>query len=475
MIGQRLRMDRMACLAIVAFAAFFGSSRAEEPAGLADSTHVAGEAHGAAPADSTGSEPPTALKPPPAEVDPLQQYLKGLSDSTNSYFDDEALRSLSISDAEVDSLLRVYEETGDAFRTRPTSWQMRFGLQGVRYNRVEGFNVSPKMTLVPPTERPASLEGRVGYAWSAKEWTGGVEAKAELTRRSGRPTIHASWERDIFSYGSGLIGGNTLTALMLGKDYGDYFRGEGWAAGVQFTPGPMRFDATYRQEEQESIANAADFTVFEGDDAFRPNVAVDDGRAHFVEFTAGYALRSQAPFSGQVTGRVAGYGLGGQFDYTSLHGELAARQRVFWGDLVTARISGGTVERGAPWQALHLLGGFETLRGYEINEFPARTFGHLRLDDEFGTDVFAWIPYVRSLRIQPVVFADGAGLFDLQGRNGEDLGGGGADWKSSAGIGLQKNLLGIPGGGGVIRFEIARRFDRGEDNMTYRGQITLSR
>ncbi len=43
------------------------------------------------------------------------------------------------------------------------------------------------------------------------------------------------------------------------------------------------------------------------------------------------------------------------------------------------------------------------------------------------------------------------------------------------GAGVQMNLLGMPGSSGQLRFDIARRLDREDDAITYRGSITIPR
>lgn len=455
--------------------------------GFAQNPEAAQKADGEPlPADSTASldsaaidstaAPTPATPPVAAPVDPLQLYLRQLSDSTRSSFRDPALEALSISDASVDSLLRAYEETGDAPEDRgPREWKIKLGVAGARYNRVEGLNIMPEATIHAPSPRPLELNGRVGYGWSAKEFTGGAEARFEAARHPGHPTLHAGWAREVYAYGSGIAGGNTLTALMLGKDYGDYFRGEGWTAGAEISPEEFDIDVTMRAEKQESLANAAAYTVFKGDDAFRLNPSIDDGDLRLLEASARWSDRPASPWTARLTAGLAGRGLGGDFEYETARAEVVMRKRLWLGDRLIAAVAGGWVGDGTPFQALHHLGGFETLRGYDVNEFAARTFSHVRLDYEFGTNPFGWAPYLRRFRIQPVAFFDGASVFEEQLRDGTARDLDEPFVKFSSGLGLQLNLLGIPGGGGQLRFDVARRLDRGEDNMTYRARIVLRR
>jgi hypothetical protein len=45
----------------------------------------------------------------------------------------------------------------------------------------------------------------------------------------------------------------------------------------------------------------------------------------------------------------------------------------------------------------------------------------------------------------------------------------------AAGLGVQRNVLGLPGGGGQLRLDIARRLDRADDAWTFRLGITAER
>jgi hypothetical protein len=411
-----------------------------------------------------------------AANEPLRLYLESLSDSAASSFHDPSLDALSISDAEVDSLIRLYERGGAAAEEsgEPT-WRASFGLGGARYNRVEGLNIIPRASLRPPVSPPLEISGHIGYGWSAKEVTGGMNVNAQVSSHAARPTLHVSWAREVYAYGSGIVAGNSLTALMIGKDYSDYFRGQGWVAGLSVAPHPFELDVSFRAEQQKSLSNAAAFTFFEGDDEFRPNPPIDDGDDHLVQVRGSWGDRPQAPWNASVSTGFARPGLGGDFDYETVRGEVGMRRRIWLGDRIVTSLSGGWIGGDAPFQAAHHLGGFERLRGYQVNEFTTREFAHLRFDYEVGSDPLSWVPYVRRLRIQPIAFADAAAIFEGQARSGDPVPLESPEWKFATGFGLQNNLLGIPGRGGQLRFDIARRLDREDDAMTYRIRFTFRR
>ena len=81
----------------------------------------------------------------------------------------------------------------------------------------------------------------------------------------------------------------------------------------------------------------------------------------------------------------------------------------------------------------------------------------------------------RQLRFQAVPFADAAAIFEMRTDDGGTREFGDPDVRFSAGLGLQRNLLGIPGGAGQVRLDITRRLDRRRDDWTYRFLLTQDR
>lgn len=424
--------------------------------------------------------PAAAQSPAPADSAPSDSvftiYLDDLRARTDEDF---ALQELSISDAEVDSLLRIWEETGqepprgDFGPTGDPRWRFDWELAALRYNRVEGFNVVPSAELSFPTRRPLRIFAQVGYGWASEEVTGRAGIRARLAEGAGQPTLELEGARDVYAYGSGGIPGNTLNALLLGEDWDDYYLGEGAAAALSFTPGRGMLEIRYRTEDAQSMDNVTDAPFGHG--PFRPNPPIDDGRSRSLDLTLAWNDEERDRFAATARGRVAGRGLGGDFDYESWRLDAVARKTLWFGDLAAVRLSGGAATGAVPWQGLHLLGGFDTLRGYDVNELPARRFAHGRIDYRLGTDLLRWIPFVGRLRLQPTPFFDGAAVFEAQNRDGTPVRFDEPELRSSAGVEIRQNVLGIPGGGGQFRLDIAKRLDRGEGAWTFRFGFTAGR
>ena len=474
MIGARLRTPRASTL--VAVLALALAPAAAGPAGAAETPPPQPSPAGAA-ADSSVVAPTAEAPAPPdsvaAPVDPYEAYLDELSRRREAEFD---LEALSLSDADVDSLIKVWEQSGESpYEEPPPRWRRGFDFKSFRYNRVEGVNFLPGVRLSPPTERRITASGRVGYGWASEllVWRGALEA--QLLRRWGDPTLEIAHARDVYSYGSGGFPGNSLAAALFGRDYDDYFLGEGTRIGLGFRPGRWVVDVAGLVEDQESMARETQWSLFERGEPFRDNPAVDDLRVSSAEGTLGWGNPARGRYAFRLTGRKAGEAFDGNAVFESASGRVVARRELWFGDLVTVGLRGGTLRGPAPWQDVHHLGGFETLRGYEINEIAARQFAHARLDYKLGTDVLGYLPWLRQLRLQAVPFFDAAAVFEKQARDGTAFRPEEPELKSAAGLGLQRNVLNLPGGVGELRVDLVRRLDRGEDPWVWRVMFTQQR
>jgi hypothetical protein len=387
------------------------------------------------------------------------------------------LQELSISDAEVDSLLRIWEATGKepvpGEAADQPRWRFDTEIAALRYNRVEGVNFMPRGELFAPTARDLRAFGQIGYGWSSEEptWRGGLSA--QLARGAGQPTLEVAHARDVYGYGSGGIPGNSLNALLLSEDWDDYYLGEGGEVSLAFTPGRFGIDVGFRAEDLESMANATDASLRKG--SFRPNPPIDPGRDRSLDLSLSWGDENFSPLAASARGLVAGRGLGGDFEYESWRAEALGRKTLWFGDLLTARLSGGSVRGSVPYQGLHLLGGFKTLRGYDVNEILARRYAHARVDYKIGTDLLQWVPFVRWLQLQPGPFFDAAAILERQDRDGSVVGLANPDWRFSTGVEIRQNILGVPGGGGQVRLDVTRRLDRSRDAWTYRFGFTSGR
>jgi len=250
----------------------------------------------------------------------------------------------------------------------------------LRYNRVEELSVG---TRFGADFGPFSTDATVRIATG--DWEPSVELGAQRESPERRLRL-AAYRRmaaaDEAAQPFGL--GNSLGALLFGRDNGDYFR----ATGVELRGAPPRSERPWLEwrlfaEAQRAVSAQTDASVagLFGDTDFRPNIAAD--RAD----QAGLAFTWRPVFDRQVAGLrwgvdVYGEGQTGTFDFA--RPALTLRTGFPLGGLVGALEAGaGTSFGDVPVQGLWRVGGSPTVRGYEASVLAGTAFWRGR--GEVGT------------------------------------------------------------------------------------------
>ena len=227
--------------------------------------------------------------------------------------------------------------------------------------------------------------------------------------------------------------GNSITALVTGRDEGEYYR----ATGLDMTwrpPEGERESFTFRayaerQETAETRAGFAFFHAFDDEWGFAPNLVADEVDEAGAEVTVrswwgGEPKRTQAgvEWYGQVARNRPGEGEGEGASF--VRGSAVARVRIpFAGDEWTGwrlglEAAGGTTWGDASAQRAWFLGSASTLRGYEPSVMGGSTFMRGRVE------------------LARVFEGGGASVFYDVGWAGERGDFEGADLLSAAGLGL---------------------------------------
>jgi len=220
--------------------------------------------------------------------------------------------------------------------------------------------------------------------------------------------------------------GNTLNALFVSHDDGDYALVHGGSARYDAPLGTgLELTVGARYERQTSVARAAESEVNDflgGAGLFPLNPPVDEGRfgAGFVRLSGVGAQRWQATVDA----------LGGEGSTTArVYGEV---RQAFGGRRgVTVRVKSGFATSPTLRQAAFRLGGVGTVRGHEYGERRGQAFWAAQVD----------VAPV-SGRLRPVFFVDAGQA-------------GGADALFSgrvlAGVGAGVSLF-----GGIVRLDLSR-------------------
>lgn len=330
---------------------------------------------------------------------------------------------------ELETFARSLEDLPAAEAPARTPATFRWGWQRtdlLRYNRVEGLSVGARGQVYPHTPAgPLSLTATVRLGWADRE----PNARLDLTRETPRRRLTLSGYHELAAVDEGArhLGlGNSVTALLFGRDDGDYYRRTGGA--LEWTP-PAAERASFRlralAERQEPVSASADFALRHlGDEAwsFRPNLAADEG----WDVGGEVAL---APWWGTDPREAQGglelsarLGLGTwSYRTASLVGRAAVPLP---GGLRVALESGaGTSWGSPPAQRTFLEGGATTLRGYEPGILRGRSFararGELARQLSFGAvSVFsdgAWAGEREDFEVDDALWSAGVGLSVLDG------------------------------------------------------------
>lgn len=294
-----------------------------------------------------------------------------------------------------------------------------------RYDRVQGLSLGLGYRVRAPGVSFTNIYGTVRYGLSDDRVTG----RLSLIRDAPNGRLAIAGYRDVmnldpFAPAPGI--GNTLNALFVAHDDGDYLLGHGVSAGYETSLRTgLDLAVGARYERQTSVARAAKSAVNDflgGSGVLPPNPAVEAGR-----FGGGHVrLTGTGAFRWQATADVLG---GGGTATGRIHGEV--RRSVGRGQGLTVRVKGGLATAPTLRQAAFRLGGIGTVRGHDYGVRRGQAFWAAQID-------VTPIPG----RLRPVLFLDagqagGAGSL-LEGRV-----------LAGAGVGLSVF-------GGLLRFDLSR-------------------
>ena len=255
-----------------------------------------------------------------------------------------------------------------AFGLRPP--ELHYGLQFVRFNRVEGLSVGANATQQFGAGYVADATLRLGLA--------DLEPNVELgfARTNLSRTIRLGGYNRLVSandWGNPLSFGSSLSALMWGRDDGFYYR----ASGIDLTGtrevGPSVDWRLFAELQRGAAAeNTFSFARLLGDRRFQPNIAADRGQWAGASLRAvrtlgldprGWRLFGDARVEGAAgsldTGGVASFGrLATDITLSRALGPAASNA-----PLAALTMSAGSSVGDVPVQRLWYLGGPQTVRG----------------------------------------------------------------------------------------------------------------
>ena len=276
----------------------------------------------------------------------------------------------------------MQELTRGLGRLPAAPWQFqvrrpRWGL--ARFNRVEGLALGARGDLDLGRLR---LDGTAYIATADGE----PDLQAGVVHETGAARFRVAGYRRLAGVdptARSLGIGNSLGALLLGRDDGDYFR----ATGAELTVAPpvtlpQRFTIRLYAETQRRALKRTDFSVphaLHDIHVFRPNITADSAD----QFGASLTLRTQRgidPALPQWTAEVTLDGSVGTYRF----GRASTTVRVsapLGPNLAGAvELAGGMADGVVPVQSLWYLGGPGTIRGYGGNASRGDAFWRARFE-----------------------------------------------------------------------------------------------
>jgi hypothetical protein len=281
-------------------------------------------------------------------------------------------------------------------------WAANWGFQRpdlVRYNRVEGPAVGGRFQA-----RLGSFVGPLSFQATGFLGLADLEPKARLSlqHESLRRRVQVAGYRDIRAVdprGRFLGFGNSLSALLFGRDDGEYFL----STGAELTVAPPSAEregwrARLWAERQDPLQVETSFSLahaFDGDWRFRPNLEAARVEELGAELTLtpwwGFdPLAPQFGFDLMLQGATfRPVGGGASDDWARARVVLRGAVPLAGGRWRTGiELAGGASWGGPPPQRQWILGGPLTMRGYPAAVAAGDTFGRGRL--EVGRAFPAW-------------------------------------------------------------------------------------
>ncbi|PYR35875.1 MAG: hypothetical protein DMF93_20930 [Acidobacteria bacterium] len=209
----------------------------------------------------------------------------------------------------------------------------------------------------------------------------------------------------------------SLDAIAVRRTFRDYYRRRGVQINGAVRVHP-RVEAlvAWRGEREEPLAVASDFSVWRGDEAFRPNAAAIDGRLNAILVGAsidgrGFDRESlessyrrhqlEEPFGVRLdelekgdepaamwrvdwTSEIAGGSFGGDFDFRRHVVVGRTRVAVSPHQVFAARAIGGWSDGLLPPQRIFSIGGIGSVHGYDFKAQAGDSLALLNLEYEVG-------------------------------------------------------------------------------------------
>jgi hypothetical protein len=276
---------------------------------------------------------------------------------SNDYFDDHS-----------------YDNVYGKYRFIPES-------QSIRYNRVDGFFLGLGTDFTDPDSKVMSIgglnfDGFLGYstAQSDFQYKAGVSKMIGNSLVIGGEIIHSTTTDDYWRNG---LTENSLTSLVAGYDYHDYYKAEGYGASLELNLSKViSIAGSYNYTKYSSLSNNTTYSLFEGGNIDRLNPAIDISSDLLTQNSFGFqlALNKKGYTRGNLTskfilkGEISDAGFDNDFIYNKYEAILSNYIKLDRNTFFKVRTMIGSITGEAPDFKNFALGGIGSLRasGYKF-------------------------------------------------------------------------------------------------------------
>jgi hypothetical protein len=248
----------------------------------------------------------------------------------------------------------------------------------LRYNRVESLSIGARGSVAL---REVELSGTARLGIADLHPNAELMVRRETMRRTlelrgyhGLATVDPS--------GAALGLGNSLSALMFGRDEGEYYRASG--AALAWAPPSIRrrtWELTGYAEYQNDVERETHFALprLWTDSVFRPNVMAAEalqygGMLQYRPWWGTDPIRPQGGMELMVQGET------GEFDLARASLTLRGAAQLVRGVRIGAEAAVGSSVGDVTPQRLFYLGGARTLRGYDASTVAGTSMTRARLE-----------------------------------------------------------------------------------------------
>jgi len=263
----------------------------------------------------------------------------------------------------------------DQWRARPGARFNNITLSG-DYNRADRLRLGLGYQLQAHEPMAPRLGGRIEYAFGRDRTLYGFQLEQPVIR-PGRISIGASLVRRTDHHELHQVpdAENTVALLFARQDYRDYWERDGIGMYLAWrVPDFSNVSIHLRRDEYRSLADRGASSWFHRGRLLRPNPAIDDGETHTValrlERVAHTTRQTRAGTYHWIEAEWAGRGLGGDFTYTRLLGDLRGVLRLSPATTLMVRAVAGHTPGGVlPAQKAFPLGGVDGLRAHAFSQY----------------------------------------------------------------------------------------------------------